>query len=112
MRFLDRVCAGILFLLALVACLLVPGNYAGRIWIFGTDLALLFTSMLNLLRIRSGYEVRGLKMFCITANVTMLTFAIALMASIGSTRTRANLEIPLVAGLLATEAVFSLGKNA
>jgi hypothetical protein len=112
MRLLDRVCAGILFLLALLASLLVPRHYTGRIWIFGTDLALLFTAMLNLLRIRNGYEVLGLKMSCITANVIMLTFAIALMASIGSARTRANLQIPFAAVLLLAETTFSLRKNA
>jgi hypothetical protein len=101
-----------LFLLALVACLLVPRTYPGRIWIFGTDLAVLFAAMLNLLRIRNGYRVQGLKMFCITANVTLLALVIALMASIGQTRTAANLQVPLVAGLLLIETCFCLGKNA
>jgi hypothetical protein len=108
----DRLCAGTLFLLAIVECLLVPRTYTGRIWIFGTDLALLFTAMLNLLRIRNNYIMQGLKMFCITANVTMLVFAVALMASIGQARTLANPQILLVAGLLAIELTFSLGKNA
>jgi hypothetical protein len=112
LKLFDRVCAGTLFLLAIVECLLVPRTYTGRIWIFGTDLALLFAAMLNVLRIRNGYIMEGLKMFCITANVTMLVFTVALMASIGQARTLANSQILLVAALVALELIFSLGKNA
>jgi hypothetical protein len=112
MRTFDRLCAGTLFLLAIVECLLVPKTYTGRIWLFGTDLALLFTAMLNVLRIRNGYGMQGLKMFCIAANVTMLIFAAVLMASIGQLRTLANPQIILVAGLLAVETAFCLGSNA
>ena len=111
MRFLDRICAGSLFLLAIVDCLLVPKTYTGRIWIFGTGLALLFTAMLNVLRIRNGRGVKGLKLFCITANVTMLVFTIGLVASIGASRTLQHPQVPLVGTLLFVEAAFSLGKN-
>ena len=112
MKLFDRLCAGILFILAIVHCLLVPRTYTGRIWIFGTGLALLFTAMLNVLRIRNVRGVQGLKLFCITANVTMLVFAIALMASIGKSRTLQNPQVPLVGALLLAETAFSLGKNA
>jgi hypothetical protein len=111
MKLLDRLCAGTIFLLALVECWLVPRTYTGRIWIFGTDLALLFTAMLNVLRIRNGYVTQGLKMFSIAANLTMLVFFIALMASIGQARTLANPQLGLVACLLFVETAFSLGKN-
>jgi hypothetical protein len=111
MKLIDRLCAGILFVLAIVDCLLVPRTYTGRIWIFGTGLALLFTAMLNLLRIRNGPGVKGLKLFCITANVTMLVFAIALMASIGQSRTLQHPQIPLVGALLVAETAFSLRRN-
>ncbi|MGA7909173.1 MAG: hypothetical protein WCA16_17340 [Candidatus Sulfotelmatobacter sp.] len=112
MKTLDRLCAGTLFVLAILECLLVPKAYTGRIWILGTDLAVLFTAMLNVLRIRNGYVMQGLKMFCIAANVTMLMLAVALVLSIGQARTLANPQILLVAGLLLVETVFSLGKNA
>jgi hypothetical protein len=112
MKNLDRLFAAALFLLALVVCLRVPRTYPGRIWIFGTGLALLFTAMLNLLRIRNGYGVRGLRMFCIACNIAMLAFAIALIASIGEGRTLANLEVPFTAILLLGETALSLGKNA
>jgi hypothetical protein len=111
MKVFDRLCAGVLFILAIVDCLLVPKTYTGRIWILGTSLALLFTAMLNGLRIRNGPGVKGLKLSCITANVTMLVFGIALMLSIGKSRALANPQIPLLTALLLAEAAFSLGKN-
>ena len=112
MGLVDRTCAGAIFLLAIADCLLVPRTYTGRIWILGTGLALLFTAMLNVLRIRNGRDVRGLKLFCITANVTMLVFAIALMVSIGKLRTLQHPQISLVTALLLAQTAFSLRKNA
>ena len=111
MNLFDRLCAGVLFILAIVDCLLVPRTYTGRIWIFGTGLALLFTAMLNFLRIRNRQVVKGLRLFCITANVTMLVFTIALMASVGKSRTLQHPQIPLVGTLLLVETAFSLRKN-
>ena len=111
MRLFDKLCAGALFILAIVYCLLVPRTYTGRIWIFGTGLALLFAAMLNVLRLRNGNGVRGLKLFCITANVTMLVFAIALMASIGKSRTLQHPQVPLVGALLLAETAFSLRRS-
>jgi len=111
MNLVDRLCASVLFVLAIVDCLLVPKTYTGRIWIFGTGLALLFTAMLNVLRIRNGPGVKGLQLFCIAANMTMLVFAMALMASIGKSRTIQHPQIPLVGAMLLVETAFSLRKN-
>jgi hypothetical protein len=94
-----------------VDCLLVPKTYTGRIWIFGTCLGLLFAAMLNVLRLRNGRGVRGLRLFCITANVTMLVLAIALIASIGKSRTLQHPQVLLVGALLLVETAFSLRKN-
>jgi hypothetical protein len=112
MGFIDRLCAGVLFVLAIIDCLLVPRTYSGRIWIFGTGLALLFTAMLNVLRIRNSSGVKSLNLFCIAANTTMFVFVIALMASIGKSRTLANPQVPLVSLLLLAETLLSLGKQA
>jgi len=98
-------------MLAIAHCLLVSRTYTGRIWIFGTGLALLFTAMLNVLRLRNSYGVRGLKLFCITANVTVLVFAVSLMVSIGKSRTLQHPQIALVGTLLLVETAFSLGKT-
>jgi hypothetical protein len=112
MRLFDKLCAGALFILAIVCCLLVPRTYTGRIWIFGTGLALLFTAMLNLLRLRNGYGMQGLRLFCITANLTMLVFVIALMASIGKSHTLQHSQVPLVTAWLIAETAFSFEKEA
>ncbi len=111
MKLFDHFCATALFLLAMVDCLLVPRTYTGRIWIFGTGLALLFTAMLNVLRIRNQRGVRDLRLACITSNVTMFAFAIALVASIGKTRTLQHPQLLLVAALLLAETAFSLKGN-
>ena len=108
---MDWICAGALFFIAIVDCVLVPRDYTGRIWIFGTVLALLFTAMLNFLRLRNDPQVKGLKVFCIAANLVMLVFAIGLIASIGKSRTLAHPQVPLVGALLLVETAFSLGKN-
>ena len=111
MKLFDRLCAGTLFVLAIVDCLLVPRTYTGRIWIFGTGLALLFTAMLNVLRIRNSYAMHYLRTFCISANISMLAFVVALIISIGESRTLQNPRIMLVATLIIVETKFSLGKN-
>ena len=110
-RFIDLLYAGAIFLLAVAASLLIPQAYAGRIWIYGTDLALLFTAMLNLLRIQNA-TMLGVKLFSITANFAMSAFFLALMFSIGLSQTISNAQIPAVTGLLLVEAAFSLRKSA
>jgi hypothetical protein len=110
MKAIDRFCAAALFLLAIVDCFLVPRTYTGRIWIFGTGMALLFTAMFNWLRIRNAIRVPTIKLFCITANVTMTVLAISLMASIGKARTIANPEVPIEGILLLAETALSLRK--
>jgi hypothetical protein len=108
MKRFDRLCVTALLAISIVDGLQVPRTYTGRIWIFGTLLALSFTCLLNILRIRNGRDVRGLKLSCITANVTMLVFAVALMASIGTARTLQHPQVPIVAALLLAETAFSL----
>ena len=110
-RFIDLLCAGTIFLLAVAASMLIPKTYSGSIWIFGTDLALLFTAMLNLLRIQNA-SVPGVKLFSITANFAMSAFFLALMFSIGLSQTISNAQIPAVTGLLLVEAAFSTRKSA
>ena len=110
-KLFDLLCAGALFLLAIAASMLIPKTYTGRIWVYGTNLALLFAAMLNLLRIQNGLAMRGVRMFSITANVAMLALFIALMVSIGASRTLSNAQIPAIAGLLIVETGFSLRRN-
>jgi uncharacterized membrane protein len=108
MKTLDRLCALTLFVLAIVYCLLAPKTYTGRIWIFGTCLALMFTAMFNWLRIRSRSNIPSLGIFCIASNLTMLALVFSLIASIGRGRTLANPEVPSIGVLLLVETAFSL----
>ncbi|HEV3306175.1 MAG TPA: hypothetical protein VGZ91_07020 [Candidatus Sulfotelmatobacter sp.] len=74
-------------------------------------MALLFTAMLNVLRLRNGYAARGLKLFCIGANILMLTFVVALIMSIGKARVVQHPQIAVVGALVIVELMFSLGQN-
>jgi hypothetical protein len=111
MRRVDRISAGLLFLLAIAHGFTAGRAVNGRLWYFSAGLALLFASMLNLLRIRNGYSVHSLKLFCIAANVIMTAFMISLIASIGVPRTLQNPMIPALLILLMIETSFSLAKN-
>jgi len=86
-----------------------PANSAGRIWIFGTGLALLCTAMLSLLR--HGCGVHGLRRSCVGVHVMMSALVVALTVGIGWPKAMANPQIPLGLGLLVAEAMFSLAKN-
>jgi hypothetical protein len=106
----DLLCAGALFLLAIAGSMLIPKSYTGRIWMYGTDLALLFAAMLNLLRIQNA-SMRGVKVFSIMANVTLSALFISLMVSLGLSRTMSNAEIPGITALLLIETAFSVRRN-
>jgi hypothetical protein len=107
MKILDRLCAGVIALLALGTSLLIPKAYPGRIWIFGTDLAVLFASMLNWLRIQN-VSIRAVRVFCLTVNLSMLAFVAALIISIGMLRVRANPVLLVLTVLFLLETGFSL----
>src|SRR5262249_40095152 len=111
MKRFDRVCAGAIFLLAMAHCLTAGSAVNARLWYFSAGLAVLFTAMLNLLRIRNGYTVQGLRMFSIGANVMLTVFTISLIASIGWARTLQSPAILVLLALLTIETGFSLGKN-
>ncbi len=110
-KLFDLLCAGTLFLLAVSASMLIPKTYTGRVWIYGTDMALLFAAMLNLLRIQGEPSMRLARIFSITANIAMSAFFGALMLSIGLSRTVSNAQIPAVTAVLLLETVLSLRKN-
>ena len=106
----DMLCAGGLFLLAVAGSMLIPKTYAGRIWIYGTDLAVLFAAMLNLLRIQNA-SLRGVKIFSITANFALSALFVSLMVSMGPSRILSNAEIPGVTALLLIETAFSVRRS-
>ena len=109
-QLLDLLCAGVLFLLAVAGSLLIPKTYTGRVWIYGTDLALLFAAMLNLLRIQNA-SMRGVKIFSITANFALSALFVSLMVSIGLSRVVSHAEIPGVTALLLIVTAFSVRRS-
>ena len=106
----DLLCAALLFLLAVAGSMLIPKTYTGRIWIYGTDLALLFAAMLNLLRILNA-SMRGVKMFSITANFALSALFVSLMVSMGLSRILSHAEIPAVTALLLIQTAFSVRRS-
>ena len=110
-QLLDLVCAVALFLLAIAGSMLIPKTYAERIWMYGTDLAILFAAMLNLLRIQNA-SMRGVKIFSITANVALSALFVSLMVSIGLSRTLSVAQIPAIAALLLIQTAFSVRRSA
>jgi len=100
-----------LFLLAIAGSMLIPKTYAERIWMYGTDLAILFAAMLNLLRIQNA-SMRGVKIFSITANVALSALFVSLMVSIGLSRTLSVAQIPAIAALLLIQTAFSVRRSA
>ena len=76
MKRLDTVCAWLIFGLGAVHIAMTPGGVSGRLWFFGTGLALIFAGMINLLRIKNGYAVEWLKAFCVSANAMTLVLAV------------------------------------
>ena len=109
-QLLDLLFAGALFLLAIAGSMLIPKTYTGRIWMYGTDLALLFNAMLNLLRIQNA-SMLGVKMFSITANFALSALFISLMVSVGLSRTISHAEVPGVTALLLIETAFSVRRS-
>ena len=109
-QLVDLLCAGVLFLLAVAGSMLIPKTYTGRVWIYGTDLALLFAAMLNLLRIQNA-SLRGVKIFSITANFALSALFVSLMVSMGPSRILSNAEIPGVTAMLLIETAFSVRRN-
>jgi phosphoglycerol transferase MdoB-like AlkP superfamily enzyme len=68
LRYLDEVCAWLIFLAGLLQIVLT--DFLHTRGILDTSLVWIFAAMLNLIRIGNGYSVRRLKAFCIGANLS------------------------------------------
>ena len=76
MKYLDEACAWLIFLAGVTHIVLTEVfHYKGSV--LDTGLLYIFVAMFNLLRIRNGYTVKLLKVFCLGANVCALMFEIA-----------------------------------
>lgn len=70
LRYVDEMCAWLIFIFGLVYIVLT--DIFHRQGILDTALVWIFVAMLNLLRIKNGYSVRRLKVFCVVANLSTL----------------------------------------
>lgn len=75
MKYVDQVCAWIIFL-AGIAHILTTEIFHPRGVTLDLGLLWIFLAMFNLLRLRNGYSVQGLKAFCIGANLSALMFEV------------------------------------
>jgi hypothetical protein len=70
LRYLDEVCAWLIFVAGLVHIALTDGlHFRGSL---DTALVWILAAMLNLLRIKNDLSIRWLKIFCVAANVSVL----------------------------------------
>jgi len=109
MKRLDQVCAWVLFWSGVVHCALTP-RLPGRLWFFGTGLALMLAAMINLLRIRNGYSVPWLRQFCLSANAMTLVLAVSLFWSL-LPRAARNPQVLFVLPVVIGELIFSLRRK-
>src|ERR1700676_376173 len=71
MKYLDYACPYLLFLIGVIGILSTELRHpAGAV--LDTPILWILVSMFNLLRLRNGYSVSGLKIFCIGANLAGL----------------------------------------
>jgi hypothetical protein len=71
LKLIDYALAGILFVVGIVSIVMIEIRHpAGAV--LNTPLLWILVAMFNLLRLRNGYEVEGLKAFCIAANLIAL----------------------------------------
>lgn len=70
MKYVDEACAWLILLAGIVHIVLTDFlHFRGSL---DTALVWIFSAMLNLLRIRNGYTVQRLKIFCVVANLSVL----------------------------------------
>jgi hypothetical protein len=70
-RIADYGCAGIVLALGIVRIVITEMLHPPSA-VLDTPLLWILLAMLNLLRLRNGYSVKGLRVFCIGANVSVL----------------------------------------
>ena len=69
-KYVDQTCAWLIFLGGIIHIVLTDFlHFRGSL---DTALVWIFAAMLNFLRIRNGYSVQGLKIFCVVANLSVV----------------------------------------
>ena len=87
---------------------LMTATPAGRVWFFGSGIAMSLVGALNLLQRKYGEDAPGLSVVCRIANVTLLVFA-----TVAGWITHATaIEYVLIVGLLGCALVLSFFRSA
>ena len=75
MKYLDYACAYLLFLTGVLGILSTEIRHPSGA-VLDTPVLWILVSMFNLLRLRNGYSVSGLKVFCVGANLAGLVLEV------------------------------------
>ena len=83
MKFADYACAWIILALGIVR-IVITEMWHPPSAVLDTPLLWILLAMLNLLRLGNGYHVKGLRVFCIGANVSVLALEAVRFKMFGS----------------------------
>jgi hypothetical protein len=75
MKYLDYACAYLLFLIGVLGIFSTEIRHPNGA-VLDTPILCILVSMFNLLRLRNGYSVSGLKVFCVGANLAGLAIEV------------------------------------
>ena len=75
MKYLDYACAYSLFLIGVLGIFSTEIRHPSSA-VLDTPILWILVSMFNLLRLRNGYSVSGLKVFCVGANLAGLAIEV------------------------------------
>jgi hypothetical protein len=100
MKYVDQACAWIIFV-AGIAHILTTEIFHPRGVTLDLGLLTIFLAMFNLLRLRNGYSVLGLKAFCVSANLASLMFEVVRWSMFG-------LRGGILAVVILAETLFSI----
>ena len=88
----DYGCAGIVLALGIVRIVITEMLHPPSA-VLDTPLLWILLAMLNLLRLRNGYSVKGLRVFCIGANVSVLALKVVRFKMFGPSALVAGVPI-------------------
>lgn|ERR1700739_345484 len=100
MKYADQACAWIILALGIVR-IVITEMWHPPSAVLDTPLLWILLAMLNLLRLANGYHVKGLRVFCIGANVSVLALEAVRFKMFGSTAL-------IAAGPILAETLFSI----
>jgi hypothetical protein len=103
MKYVDYACAWAIFVLGVAGMTAIEIRHPPQA-VLDTPLLWIFVAMFNLLRLRNGYNVRSLKVFCIGANVSTLALEVVRLRMFG-------LVFLVSALLILAETLFSLNAD-